>query len=68
MVTTSGVSHVPNAERIGASVVKGMTLAVLSTLQTEVSLGVRVALIMLLTGVMIVMSTMQTGAIDVQTT
>jgi hypothetical protein len=68
MVTTSGVSHVPNAERIGASVAKGMTLAVLSTLQTEVSLGVKVALTVTLTGVMIVMSTMQTGAIGAQMT
>jgi hypothetical protein len=68
MATTSGVSHVPSAERIGASVVRSMTLALRSTSLMCKSLGVRVALMLLLTGVTIATSTMQTGAIDAQMT
>jgi hypothetical protein len=45
-----------------------MIQALPSTSQTDKSLGVRVALIVMLTGVMNVMSTMQTDAIGVQTT
>jgi hypothetical protein len=66
MVTTSGVSHVPSAERIGASVVRSMTLALRSTSLMCRSLGARVALTDMLTGVTIAMNTMQTDAIGVQ--
>jgi hypothetical protein len=68
MVTTSGVSHVLNAEPIGVSVVRAITLTALTTSVIGLSIGALVALTITLTGVMIVMSTMQTDAIDVQTT
>jgi hypothetical protein len=68
MVTTSGVSHVLNAEPTGVSVVRVITLTALTTSVIGLSIGALVALTITLTGVMIVMSTMQTDAIDVQMT
>jgi hypothetical protein len=68
MVTTSGVSHVLNAEPIGVSVASAITLTALTTSVIGLSIGALVALTITLTGVMIVMSTMQTDAIDVQMT
>jgi hypothetical protein len=65
MVTTFGVSHVLNAERIGVSVVRAITLTALITSVIGLSIGVLVALTITLTGVMTVMSTMQTDAIGV---
>jgi hypothetical protein len=68
MVTTFGVSHVLSAEPIGVSVVRVTTLTALITLVTGLSIGALVALTITLTGVMTVMSTMQTDAIGVQMT
>jgi hypothetical protein len=68
MVTTSGVNHVLNAEPTGVSVVSAITLTALTTSVIGLSIGALVALTITLTGVMIVMSTMQTDAIDVQMT
>jgi hypothetical protein len=68
MVTTSGVSHVLNAEPTGVSVVRVITLTALTTSVIGLSIGALVALTITLTGVMIVMSTMQTDAIGVQMT
>jgi hypothetical protein len=68
MVTTFGVSHVLNAEPIGVSVVRVITLTALTSSVIGLSIGALVALTITLTGVMIVMSTMQTDAIDVQMT
>jgi hypothetical protein len=61
-----GVRLVLSAERIGASNVRSITLATHTTSQIDESLGARIAQIPLLTGVMSVTSTMQTGAIVAQ--
>jgi hypothetical protein len=65
MVTTFGVSHVLNAEPIGVSVVRVITLTALTSSVIGLSIGALVALTITLTGVMNVMSTMQTDAIGV---
>jgi hypothetical protein len=65
MVTTFGVSHVLNAEPTGVSVVRVTTLTALITSVIGLSIGALVALTITPTGVMTVMSTMQTDAIGV---
>jgi hypothetical protein len=66
MATTYGVSLVLAEMPTGATHVRNTIPGVLHMYQTEVSNGVKVALAMVLIGVMIVMSTMQKDAIDVK--
>ena len=68
MATIHGASHVLNAERVGVSVVRSIVPILRITSATEVSIGAWVALTIVHTGARIATSTMQTDAIDVQTT
>jgi len=68
MIAIYGVRIASTAERIGVSIVRGITPSVRTTSQIEASTGVKVALIVMPIGVRIATSTMQTDAIDAQIT
>jgi len=68
MIAIYGVGIASTAERIGVSIVRGITPSVHTMYQIEASTGVKVALIVMPIGVRIATSTMQTDAIVAQIT